>query len=97
MATKILSDSGQGQTESTISPNEPSAQGDRGRVSADQGIELAIGIMLVAYVGAQLLPLAFGAWFNVSTSSWEGGAGEIWAIIPLFALISILYYFYKKK
>ena len=78
------------------SPSLPKAS-DRGQMDADRGLELAIAIMLVAYVGSQLLPIAFNAWFNVSTSSWEGGAGEIWTIIPLFALIAILYYFYRRK
>lgn len=48
-----------------------------------------VSIMLLLLLGAFLLPAALDAWFAVDTSGW-GSTGDLWPIIPLLALLTIV-------
>lgn len=61
-----------------------------------EGVDMVIQILLVVFLGSILLPIGFDAWFNTSTSSWDSGAGQLWPVIPVMALIGVLYLFYNK-
>ena len=62
----------------------------------EKGMDMAIGIFLVILVGSAILPQAMNDWFNASTSGWGDGAASLWPIIPLLALVALLYLFYNK-
>lgn len=61
-----------------------------------EGVDMVIQIMLAIFLGSILLPIAFDDWFNTSTSSWGSGAASLWPVIPVMALIGVLYLFYNK-
>lgn len=63
---------------------------------ASDGVDMVISIMLAIFLGSILLPIAFSEWFNASTSSWGTGAAALWPVIPIMALIGMLYLFYNK-
>lgn len=60
------------------------------------GIDYAIGLFLVLLVGAAILPSALSDWFNASTSNWGSGVASLWPIVPLMAVIGLVYFFYKR-
>jgi len=62
----------------------------------ESGIDYAIGVMLVILVGAATLPTAFGDWFNTTTSGWGSGTAALWPLVPLFGVIGLVYFFYRK-
>lgn len=47
----------------------------------------AIGVALLLYVLAAVLPGAFDNFFGVNTTSWDSGTAALWLLIPLFAVI----------
>lgn len=57
---------------------------------------MVIQIMLAIFLGSILLPIAFNEWFNASTGDWGGGAASLWPVIPVMALVGVLYLFYNK-
>lgn len=61
-----------------------------------EGIDYAIGIMLLVIVGAAVLPTAFDDWFNTSTSEWGSGTAALWPLVPLFGVIGLVYFLYRK-
>lgn len=62
----------------------------------NDGVNLVISIMLAIFLGSILLPIAFDNWFNASTGDWDSGAAALWPVIPIMALIGMLYLFYNK-
>lgn len=62
----------------------------------NDGVDMVIQIMLAIFLGSILLPIAFTEWFNATTSGWGSGASALWPVIPIMALIGLLYMFYNK-
>jgi len=64
---------------------------------AEEGVDLVIQIMLAIFLGAILFPIAFDNWFATNqTQGWGSGAASLWPVIPVMALIGVLYLFYNK-
>lgn len=61
-----------------------------------QGVDLAIGILLIVVVAAAVLPDAFDDWFNTSTSNWPAMMGSLWDLVPLFAILALALHMYRK-
>ena len=69
--------------------------------SNKRGLDLAIGILLVVIVAAAVLPPAFNDWFEASTNAttendWPSMLVSLWDLIPLFAILALVLYFYRK-
>lgn len=78
-------------------------------MAKEEGVDMVIQIMLAIFLGAILFPIALNNWFgdnvttydhdgNASTPevSWFGGAENLWPVIPVMALIGVVYLFYNK-
>jgi hypothetical protein len=50
----------------------------------------AIGIALLLYVIAAVLPGAFDNFFGANTTAWDPGTAALFLLIPLFVVIAIL-------
>lgn len=61
-----------------------------------QGVDLAIGILLIIVVAAAVLPGAFDTWFNTSTSEWPGMMASLWELVPLFGILALALHMYRK-
>lgn len=59
----------------------------------EDGLEIAVGIMAIVLLAAYLLPVAFDAWFNASTSSWTSDVADLWDLVPLLAMLALLLFF----
>ena len=63
----------------------------------EKGVDTAINIFLVVFLGSILLPIGFDNWFASNiTDGWGSGVSQIWPVIPVMALIGVLYMLYKK-
>jgi hypothetical protein len=49
-----------------------------------------IGLVLVLYVAAALIPGAFDNFFGVDTSAWDPGTAALFLLIPLLAVIFLI-------
>ena len=63
---------------------------------AEKGVDAVIKIMLAVFLGSILFPIAFTEWFSANQAGWSGGAKSLWPIIPVMALMGVLYLFYRK-
>jgi len=70
--------------------------GEKTTMTDNEGVDMVIQIMLAIFLGSILLPIAFGKWFNASTTAWGAGAASLWPVVPVMALIGVLYLFYRK-
>ena len=61
-----------------------------------RGVDLAVGILLVVIVAAAVLPPAFDDWFAADTEGWPGMMESLWDLVPLFAILALVLYFYRK-
>lgn len=62
-----------------------------------EGVDTVIQIMLVIFLGSILLPIGFDNWFASNiTEGWGDGVSQIWPVIPVMALIGVLYLLYNK-
>lgn len=62
---------------------------------------MVIAILLIVIVAAAVLPAAFSDWFNAtSTNGTLSDAPSmivtLWDLVPLFAILAIVIYFYQK-
>jgi len=59
-------------------------------------IDYVLGLLLLFL----LLPVAFGAFFNVSTTNWDDTTKTVWAVLPILGVIGafgiVLYMGYQK-
>ena len=61
-----------------------------------KGVDLAIGIMLIIIVAAAVLPDAFDDWFAADTTGWPGMMDSLWELVPLFAILALALFMYRK-
>ena len=61
--------------------------------AAGAGVNVVVSIFVAALVAAYLLPMAINEIAGVDTSSWTGGAAELWAIIPVMIVLAVFIYF----
>ena len=55
----------------------------------------AIGVAILLYVVAAILPGAFNSIFGANTTGWSSGTIALWGLIPLFVVIFLVRYFSK--
>lgn len=75
--------------------------GTRGELTASRGVDLAITILLVVVVAAAVLPAAFSDWFDATATGGDLADAPtmittLWDLVPLFAILAIVLYFYQK-
>lgn len=65
----------------------------RAQGAAGEAANVVVSIMVAALMAAYLLPMAIDEIVGVDTSSWTGGAAELWAIIPVMIVLAIFIFF----
>lgn len=60
------------------------------------GVQLAVGILVVALLTAYLLPIALDELAAVDTSSWGDAESALFGILPLFFVLAILLFVVNK-
>lgn len=61
--------------------------------AAGQAANVVVSIMVASLMAAYLLPMAINEIAGVDTSSWTGGAAELWAIIPVMIVLAMFIFF----
>lgn len=56
----------------------------------------AIGIALLLYIIAAILPGAFDNFFGANTTGWDTGTAALYLLIPLFVVIFLIRHFAKS-
>jgi hypothetical protein len=55
----------------------------------------AIGVALLVYILAAIVPGAFSSFFDADTTGWSTGVVALWLLIPLFVVIFFIRHFSK--
>jgi hypothetical protein len=55
-----------------------------------------VGIAVAALIVAILIPIAFGQFFSVVTTSWDAQTVLLWGIVPLVIILALVLYFLNK-
>lgn len=63
------------------------------KYSIDDGVNLAVFILVVAGI----VPGAMETIFAVDTANWSAPAQTIWGLLPVLAIVSLLFIVYKKR
>lgn len=58
----------------------------------EDGIDMAVQLLVVGLLVAYLLPEAIDAIVNVSTSSWGSAEAGLWDLLPIFIVIGAVLY-----
>jgi flagellar biosynthesis protein FlhB len=77
----------------------PPASRNRFVASAQRGVSMTafvIGISVAALVVAIIVPIAFGQFFSVDTTSWGAETTLIWAVIPVVVILALVLFFLNK-
>ncbi len=60
-------------------------------------VDKAIGVALLVYILAAIIPGAFSAFFDADTTGWSSGVVALWLLIPLFVVIFFIRHFSKDS
>jgi hypothetical protein len=60
---------------------------------ANRAVDVVVGLLVGSLLSAYLLPLVIDELGAVDTSSWTGGAGELWTLLQLMVVLSIFLFF----
>lgn len=67
---------------------------DRAQMTgAEEGVEVVVGLVVGGLMAAFLLPLAINEIVGIDTSSWTGGAAELWELLPVMIVLAIFLFF----
>jgi len=69
---------------------------NRGSSFMDDGIDYAVGILVVGLLAAYLLPIAINEITGVDTSAWGSAESQLWGILPIFIVLGIVLFIVRK-
>lgn len=84
-------------TAESIAPNPQNLAGDtRGENMMQNGVQLAVGILVVGLLTAYLLPIGINEINAVNATGWGTGTESLFFLLPVFFVLAIMLFVVNK-